>query len=68
MNRADCKFYIASPKMVNDVIGWRKKTLKEAISQAKDMLDDSNAGEILIVKVVAIVKPAARPIRVEMVK
>jgi nitrogen regulatory protein PII-like uncharacterized protein len=56
------RFYVGANKMTgpND---WAKKTLAEAIEHAKQLCEDDGQMHV-VVQIVAVVEPAARPVRV----
>ena len=68
MKNPNNKFYVGHAKLVEDYNGWRDKTLNDAISRAKRLMQENGTKELLIVKVVAVVKIASAPVEVIKVK
>ena len=63
------KFYVASPKMIDDRLDWRRAKLSEAIDHATQLMErDASMQEALIVQVVRVVKRKKLPVAVEVVR
>ena len=59
------KFYVAAPAMINDPRGWRHGTLKDAVEHGKRLIESQQQEEVLVVKVVRILRRRPAPIVVE---